>query len=71
MVGTLTDRAYCLRRLLEHGPMTWPELTRCTGWAVDELRLLLEQLLRQGVVRKAPGDRAGNPAFVTVDGVRS
>lgn len=56
-------RAYALVRLLEHGPMRWPELLECTRWPADELRALLAGAARFGVVRILSHGRGGNVAY--------
>lgn len=43
-------RAYALMRLLEHGPMIWPELLSCTGWSRTSLHSVICNLADGGVV---------------------
>lgn len=45
-------RTYALRRLLEHGSMTRPDLLECTRWTGRQLSHALDHVLRQGVVRR-------------------
>ncbi len=37
-------RQYAARRLLELGPLTFPEFWNITGWAKEEARLILDEL---------------------------
>lgn len=45
-------RPYCIRRLLEHGELTWTELMAITGWRFNQLKGAMEKLLEAGVVEK-------------------
>lgn len=45
-------RTYCLKRLLEHGELTWGELMAITGWRFAQLRGAMERLLETGLVEK-------------------
>lgn len=46
------SRTYCLRRLLEHGELTWGQLMEITGWSFNELRGAMTRLLDAGTVEK-------------------
>lgn len=51
-------RAHAMRRLLEHGPLTWGELLEITGWSYDQLRCVVAWLMQQGaVIAEACGPR--------------
>lgn len=47
-------RSHCLRRLLEHGALTWCDLLAITGWKYNELRGVMYRMLDAGIVRKEP-----------------
>lgn len=42
-------RTYALKRLLEHGPLTFAEMVQICGWAVSETGHALECLCKQGI----------------------
>lgn len=46
-------KTYCLKRLLEHGPMTIPEIVECTRWGNRQVKRALLRLRQQGLVRVA------------------
>lgn len=48
------SRTYCLRRLLEHGALTWGQLMEITGWSFNQLRGAMDRLMEAGVVEKEP-----------------
>jgi len=37
-------RTYALRKLLEHGPLTFPELLQITRWEREQLAMALDEL---------------------------
>lgn len=43
-------RAYAAKRLLEHGPLTFPEFWSITGWSMEEAREVLAELQRERVI---------------------
>lgn len=43
-------RPYCLRRLLQHGELTWGDLMSITGWTYNQLRGAMAKLMEEGVV---------------------
>jgi predicted transcriptional regulator len=45
-------RTYCLKRLLEHGELTWADLMSITGWRFNVLKCAMEKLLEAEVVKK-------------------
>jgi hypothetical protein len=47
-------KAYALRRLLEHGPMTRPEIVACTGWSVNEVHAALRACRGRREVHREP-----------------
>lgn len=46
-------KTYCLKRLLEHGPMTIPEMVECTRWEDRQVQRALDHLRKHGLVRVA------------------
>jgi len=59
-------RTYAVKRLLEHGPMTRPELLDCTRWSGRQLSHTLDHVVRVGVVRRVrvPGRCVRSAAWV-------
>lgn len=55
------DEVLC--RLLEHGPMRWPELVECTRWPMDELSDVVSAVVESGKVYLQTMGRAGNGAY--------
>lgn len=53
-------KAYALRRLLEHGPMTRSEIVDCTGWSRNSVAAALNSLRAQKLLRKSPVNRCVN-----------
>lgn len=47
--GRMT-RTYAARKLLEHGPLTQPELLEITGWKPIEVSLVTQRLMNSGDV---------------------
>lgn len=47
--GRMT-RTYAARKLLEHGPLTQPELLEITGWKPIEVSLVTQRLMHSGDV---------------------
>ena len=47
--GRMT-RTYAARKLLEHGPLTQPELLEITGWKPIEVSLVTQRLMQCGDV---------------------
>jgi len=43
-------KTYALRRLLEHGPMTRPEIVECTRWTSRTVGKALCNAIRRGYV---------------------
>jgi hypothetical protein len=43
-------KTHALRRLLEHGPMTRPEIVECTRWTSGAVGNALGRCLRSGYV---------------------
>lgn len=43
-------RTYAAKRLLEHGPLTMPELREITGWDIKAAWGAMEDLLKSGLV---------------------
>lgn len=56
-------REEVLCRLLEHGPMRWPELVECTLWPRDELSEVVSSVVESGMVYLQTMGRAGNGAY--------
>lgn len=50
-------RPYALRRLLEHGPLTFREIVEITGWTWRIAWLAVERLLQRDEI--APSTRPG------------
>lgn len=48
-------RTYCLKRLLEHGPMTPKEITACTRWTSKQVHQALDWLLASDLIRSVDG----------------
>jgi DNA-binding HxlR family transcriptional regulator len=48
------SRTHCIRRLLEHGELTWGDLMAITGWSFNQLRGAMDRLMEAGVVQKEP-----------------
>ena len=46
------SRTYCIRRLLEHGDLTWGDLMAITGWTFNQLKSAMEKLMESGKVSK-------------------
>lgn len=59
-------RTYALKRLLEHGAMSWGDLRDCTRWTGSALSKTLQQCMASGVVvrRTLPGRAARNRAWL-------
>jgi hypothetical protein len=49
-------KTYALRRLLEHGPMTRPEIVECTSWTSRTVGDALGRCLRSGYVARCGFD---------------
>lgn len=49
--------AYAMRRLLEHGPLTYAELLEVTGWGSEVLTEMLRRMAKRREVQRcfAPG----------------
>lgn len=47
-------KTYALKRLLEHGPMSWPELIDCTGWGPRQLQSAIRNCMETGAIKRAP-----------------
>jgi hypothetical protein len=45
-------RPYCASRLLEHGPLTFPQFQEITGWPKKTARYWLDVLIEEGEVRQ-------------------
>lgn len=45
------NRTYCLKRLLEHGPMTPKEITACTRWTSKQVHQAIDGLLAADLIR--------------------
>jgi transcription initiation factor IIE alpha subunit len=45
---------HAIKRLLEHGELTWSELMEITGWSFNSLRSAIARLMEAGAVEKAP-----------------
>lgn len=43
---------YAIRRLLEHGPLTFAELVEITGWERDNLTDVLRHMAKRGTIRR-------------------
>ena len=43
-------RTYAAKRLLEHGPLTFPQFTEVTGWKPNQARAVMLELTQQGDV---------------------
>jgi predicted transcriptional regulator len=41
---------YCLKRLLEHGPMKTAEIIECTRWKPRQVHTALRTLLGHGLI---------------------
>ena len=49
------SKTYALRKLLEHGPMTYAELLEVTGWSHPALKSALARTIERGEVQPIPG----------------
>jgi hypothetical protein len=47
-------RTYALQMLLEHGPLTWPEILEITGWRTKIAASALRRLCHMGSVMRVP-----------------
>lgn len=47
-------KAYALRKLLEHEPMTLREIVQCTRWSELDACAALRACQRNGVVKREP-----------------
>lgn len=43
-------RCYALKRLLEHGALTWSEITTITGWPYNAVRSTIWRLCESGEI---------------------
>lgn len=50
-------RSYALKRLLEHGPLTRPEIAAITGWTENAVRSALERLIEYRLIRRSKRQR--------------
>lgn len=46
-------RAYALKRLLEHGPMTPIEIAECTRWKIQQVHSVLVSLLTADLIKRS------------------
>jgi predicted transcriptional regulator len=46
---------YCLKRLLEHGPMKTGEIIECTRWKPRQVHRALQMLLGYGLIHRHRG----------------
>ena len=46
------NRPYALKRLLEHGELSYQEMREITGWSADELRKAFDQLRHDELICK-------------------
>lgn len=61
-------KTYALKRLLEHGQMTRPEIVDCTGWTTSQVDRALQHLHQHKLIRRRqkPIGRGGGYAFEAV-----
>lgn len=44
-------RPYALKKLLEHGPLTWVQMLEITGWSKRQLGSTLQRMSKRGEVQ--------------------
>jgi transcription initiation factor IIE alpha subunit len=55
--GASMTRSYALKRLLEHGALTRPEIATITGWSENAVRSAIERLMEYRLIRRTKRQR--------------
>lgn len=50
-------RTYALKRLLEHGALTRPEIVAITGWSENAVRSAIARLMEYQLIRRTKRQR--------------